>query len=211
MIAQAIEDLGFQAIVFLIFILGFIFALLSFVLWMSWKREGRRGDVSPYTKSPMRLGGDVARSLAEQVNAFLEEQPQPGNPPIDFELCSYCPITGRCFPLTVSPPPFEQVSLSWDFIKRRSSGTFVSWGSLSEEERGVLKLLHDSVDEFQTENSSSHPRPEDVEEQYALLSPGPLYVDRQTKILLGWKRVPGTYFEVFVLQRPRYEHIDETL
>ena len=33
--------------------------------------------------------------------------------------------------------------------------------------------------------------------------PGPLYVDIETKVLLGWKVVPGTDLEVLIVQKPK--------
>lgn len=207
---NGVEELGIQTVFVLFFSFFAILFILFLLLRFSWKREIQRGDLCPYTKQPMRLGMDVARSLAAHVNAFLIEQPTEGdNRAIEFDRAAYCPETGRIFPdcVTVS----EQVVLSWDFIAKRSKGTFVSWGSLSEEERGVARLLHESLDGFQTEASSLRPRPQDVEEDFALLSPGPLYIDRQTRIVVGWKKVPGTYFEVLVVQRPRFQSMEETL
>ncbi len=186
-----------------------LFLFLIFIFWIVWKREGIRGDRCPYCKRPLRLGADVALSLAGIVNAFLQEEPQPENPPIDFLLASYCPQTGRIFPNTVTGK--EHVILSWDFLKRCWLGTFISWGVLSEEERGVLRLLHGSLDGFQTEHSSNHVVPESVEEEFSSLAPGPLYVDQKTKVVIGWKKVPGTYFEVLVVQQPKFQSLDETL
>lgn len=205
----SIESLGIQTII--VTVASFIITLSVLVsfAWVGWKKEGRRGDVCPYTKEKMCLGADVARSLMMYVNAFLQEQQVGDNPAIDFSRAAYCPKTGRIFTDCVGSN--EQISLSWDFLRRRCKGTFVSWGALSEEERGVLKLLHDSVEGFQTESSSKNLRPESVEEEFALLSPGPLYVDRTARVLMGWKKVPGTYFEVLVVQRPQFKSIEETL
>jgi len=183
--------------------------LLVCIFWITWKREGIRGDRCPYCKRSLRLGGDVAVSLAGIVNAFLQEESQEENPPIEFPLASYCPETGRIYPKSVSEK--ERIQLSWDFIKRRWPGTFISWGALSEEEKGVVRLLHGSLDGFQTEYSSTLPNPESVGGEFSSLSPGPLYIDRETKTLLGWKKVPGTYFEVLVVQQPQFQSLDETL
>ena len=204
-----VEQVGYGAVVvvFLSFLVSFV--ILIFFTWFGWKKEGRRGDTCPYTHEPMRLGVDIATSLTGYVNAFIKEQEQPDNPDIDFAKAAYCPKTGRIFPECVQPG--EQVSLSWDFIKRRYKGTFVPWGALSEEERGVIKLLHDSLEGFQTEKNSLMLRPEDIEEDLATVTPGPLYVDRSAKILMGWKKVPGTYFEVLVVQKPKFQSLEETL
>ena len=204
-----IEETGFRAIFILVTTLAGVIFILFSLLWIGWKEESIRGDRSPYSKSPMLLGMDIARTMANMVNAFLAEHPAEDNPKINFELASYCSETGRIFPNCVTSS--ERIHLSWDFLSARASGTFVSWGSLSEEERGVIKLLHDSLEGFQTEKSSKKLRPQDVEEEYVKLSPGPLYIDRRTRVLMGWKRVPGTRFEVLIVQRPKFQSLEDTL
>jgi hypothetical protein len=204
-----IEETGFRVIFILVATLvGVIFVLFS-LLWVGWKEESIRGDRCPYTNAPMLLGIDIAKTIAKMVNVFLAEHPSEDNPPINFEMAAYCSETGRIFPNCVTSS--EKIRLSWDFISARASGTFVSWGSISEEERGVVRLLHDSLEGFQTEKSSMRLKPQDVEEEYARLSPGPLYIDRRTRILMGWKRVPGTRFEVLIVQRPKFQSLEETL
>lgn len=186
-----------------------IFAVLLLLLWLTWSKEGKRGSVSPYTGSKMRFGVDIAKSIQMYVQAFLQDEQQPENPPIDFTTAAVCSDTGRIFPNCVTPG--EHVVLDWEFIKKRVDGVFISWGALSEHEQAVIKLLHGTVEGFQTEQSSQQIRPEKVEREYARLAPGPLYVDRKTKILVGWKKVPGTTFEVLVVQKPMYESIEQTL
>jgi hypothetical protein len=206
---ESIETLGVQTIIVVVASFVITLSILVSFAWFGWKKEIRRGDTCPYTKEPMRLGMDIANSLTVYVNAFLQEQQKMDNPPIDFSKAAYCPKTGRIFTDCVSGG--DQIYLGWDFLHKRCKGTFVSWGSLSEEEQGVLKLLHESVDEFQTEKSSKRLRLEEVEEEFAELAPGPLYVDRRERTLMGWKKVPGTYFEVLVVQRPKFQSVEETL
>lgn len=209
MIPQPIERAHIQLFFMIVGFLILFFGLLIFFLFFVRKREGKRGDTCPYHNETMRFGMDVARSLAGVVNAFLVDQPQPENPPIDFFKASYCPVSGRIFPNTVLEG--ERVRLGWEFLRKRWPGTYISWGSLSEDEQGVIRLLHDSLEGFQMECSSTKIRPEDVEQDFLELAPGPLYIDRQTKVLIGWKKVPGTYFEVLVVQQPKFQTIDETL
>ena len=209
MLSGPIENIGLQTIVLVCASLLGVLTILFFLLWVGWKKEGVRGNTCPYCKRPMRLGIDVAKSITGMVNAFLEEQPQPENPKIDFARAAFCPVSGRIFPECVSNT--EQITLSWSFLKKRCEGAFVSWGSLSEEEKGILKLLHGSLEGFQIEQSSSRLRPEEVEEDLLALSPGPLYIDRKAKVVMGWKKVPGTYFEVLVVQQPHFQSLEETL
>jgi hypothetical protein len=207
--ATPIEQQGIRTIILIIASLGAILGLLSFLLWFGWKKEKIRGSTCPYCKEPMRLGIDVARSITNMVDAFMQEQTQPENPKIDFVTAAFCPTSGRIFPNCVGVN--EQITLSWNFLNNRYKGTYVSWGSLSAEEQGILKLLHGSLEGYQTEQSSKRLRPEDVEEEFYSLAPGPLYVDRRERVVIGWKKVPGTYFEVLVVQRPRFQSLEETL
>ncbi|HEV8052714.1 MAG TPA: hypothetical protein VGP47_09475, partial [Parachlamydiaceae bacterium] len=81
---------------------------------------------------------------------------------------------------------------------------YVSWGSLTAEQQGIIRNGHDSLEGFQTDFSSPNPLPRAVEAKYALSKPGPLYVDINTKVLLGWKCVPDTDLEVLIVQKPKY-------
>ncbi len=191
------------------FFLISIFLILALMLWLGWVTEERRGDVSPYAKVKMRLGIDVARSIQEYINGFLADELKPDNPAIDFTQAAICNETGRIFTNCVNNKGY--ITLDWSFIQKRLPGTYVSWGALSENEKAIVKLLHGSLDGFQTEQSCPKIRPQDIDREYALLSPGPLYIDRRTKILIGWKKIPGTYFEALIVQRPIYQSIDDTL
>ncbi len=157
----------------------------------------------------MRLGIDIAQSIQDYVNQFLIEESSPDNPLIDFTTAAICSETGRIFTNCVTNR--GQILISWDFLQKRLPGTYVSWGILSEHEKAVIRLLHAAVDGFQVDHSSKKIYPSSVEPEFALLSPGPLYIDRRTKILIGWKKVHGTHFEVLFVQRPLYQSIDDTL
>ncbi len=196
------------AYIVLLFLFSILFSL-GLMTWLGWKKEGIRGSLCPYTQSRLRLGTDIARSIQVLVNSFIEDLDPKDNPPIDFSKAAISEMTGRIYPDCVGAN--ERISLDWSFLQKRFPGTFISWGSLPENEKAVFKLLHGNLDGFQTEVSSPRIRPEDVEREYALQTPGPLYVDRVNRILLGWKKVPGTYFEVLIVQRPIYRNIDETL
>lgn len=155
------------------------------------------------------LGVDFPKSLTRQVEEFLKGLPQPENGPFDINYAAICRDTKRIFPNAVTRG--EVIRLNWDFLDKRYRGNWVSWGSLSEMQQGMIKLHHRSVEGFQLEKSCPNRKPEDIESWYAILRPGPLYVDVATKILLGWQRVPGTDFEVLVVKKPDYDSIDEVL
>lgn len=201
----------FETQAFLVFglIVGGLLAILLLFLFLGWKREVLHGTRCPYTNAVMQFGIDIAKSLQVHINAFVHEFSEEDNPEIDFSKAALSPLTGRIFSDCVAHG--NKIELDWSFLQKRFPGSFLSWGALSEEEKGIFRLLHPSLEGFQTEQSSSMPKPERVEREYALLSPGPLYVDRATKIVVGWKRVPGTSFEVLIVQRPVFQSIEETL
>ncbi len=206
---QDIEMLGQSAIFLLFFSFFLMLGVFSFLLWIGWWVSTRKGSPCPYTKKPLALGVDIAQSMTKQVEAFMLSHSQPENKPFDFAKAAISEDTGRIFPDCVNRG--EIIRLKWDFIQKRHPGNFVSWGSLGEVERATIKMCHESMVGFQLERSSESPMPEAVDVYYAEAKPGPLYVDRQTKILLGWKEVLGTTFEVLIVQKPIYQSIDETL
>ena len=69
--AAPIEDVGFQTILLVFASLLAVLVILFLLLWVGWKKEGVRGNKCPYCRRPMRLGIDVATSIAEMVNALL--------------------------------------------------------------------------------------------------------------------------------------------
>lgn len=198
------------------FIIGlFVAALVLIVVMMvglmlfSRRMSMRRGAVSPYSHMPMMLGVDLSFSMAHYVEEFLKGQPQPENPPFDMKKAAICQETGRIFPDVVNRG--EVIALDWSFLKRRYPGNWVSWGSLPEVPRAMIKMCHRSVERFQMNESCPELRPEAIDRYHAFLKPGPLYVDVATKTLMGWQNVPGTPFEVLVVKKPDYESIDEMI
>ncbi len=204
-----IELLGREAIFLLFFSIGFIFLVFFSLLWFGWWSSHIGGSLSPYTKKPMSLGVDVAASLQAFVDEFMLAHSQPENSPFDFKKAAICPVTGRIFPDSVMRN--EIIKLDWAFLEKRYPGNYVSWGSLLPQHQAIIRLCHESLTGFQLDDSCPKPMPKDVDVFHANLKPGPLYVDLGTKVLLGWKEVPGTYYEVLIVQKPIYESIDETI
>ena len=173
-----------------------------------WWLSRRKGSLCPYTGLPLRHARTVSFFAKEKTARFLADLHQYDNQVFLFKRASFCRDTGRIFPDCVKR---ELVRLDWSFLRKRYPGNFVSWGSLNEIEQSTIKLCHETMAGFQTERSCPNPMPEAIDTYHALLKPGPLYVDRQTKILMGWKEVGGTEFEVLIVQKPIYQSVDETL
>lgn len=186
----------------------FILCLMLFMLWFGWWASQKRGSRSPYSGCPMMFGVDLPISVGKRINDFLGSFDPTDNPQIDLPFAAICRETKRVFPKCVIK---GFVSLSWRFLKDRCAGTWISWGSLTETQKAYFKLHHISLEGFQTGDSSQNRLPEHVGSYHALLKPGPLYVDLQTKKAMGWRMVPDTEFEVLIVKRPDYESIDETL
>lgn len=161
----------------------------------------RPPSVSPYTKMPLRRASDLSYDTKERVLRYLFDLHQYDNPMFDFEKASLCRETGRLFPNTVTW--YGTIVVDWTFINKRYPGNYVSWGSLSDYQKEIVNAAHYSLDGFQTQYSSTHSAPSQIEPFYATSVPGPLYVDLDTKVLLGWKSVPMTDLEVLIVQKPK--------
>lgn len=189
----------------LFFILGMLFCALGIVcfFFIGWWLTNRPGSVSPYSKMKMALGEDLSFEAVREIYIFLESFSQKeGNDLFDVKKASVCRETGRVFPATVGI--FNVIKIPSDFLSKRYSGKYVSWGSLSSSQKDEVLLEHEEIGAYQLESSSLEPLPKNVEKKYALMKPGPLYVDLETKTLLGWQCIPNTDLEVLVVQRSKY-------
>ncbi len=190
-------------------ILG-VFFLLFAAFWFAWRFSHRSPCLSPYSGIPLRKCSDLSYYNAERVLRYIYDLQDYENRLFVLRTSSFCRETGRIFQKSVTW--FDTISVDWDFIQKRYPGHFVSWGSLSEEQQIAIRDMHESMEGFQTERSSKEPSPRAVEPQYALMKPGPLYVDIDSHVLVGWKCVPNTSLEVLIVKRPRpkaeYRHLD---
>lgn len=187
-------------IVFFSAALFFVLAGLVAYFFYTFIAMNRRPDVSPYSGMPLRYAKELTFSNRDKVNRFLKSLHDFDNRPIDFHDAAFCRETGRIFPHSVTWS--GAIKMDWGFIKRRFPGNFVSWGSLSPEKKKEIEMAHGPLFEYQREISSKNPSPRLVEEWEALSKPGPLYVDPDTKILMGWRMVPETDLEVLIIQKP---------
>ncbi|CUI17000.1 conserved putative membrane protein [Candidatus Protochlamydia naegleriophila] len=175
-------------------------AFLIFAFWFGWWMSGRAMGVSPYTGVPLRRATDLSYYAAEQALLFLYNFQQYDNRIFKLSRAAYCRETGRIFTECVTW--MDTVKVDWTFLQKRYPGIWVSWGSLNSDQQRAISDAHESLEGFQTEVSSPSPAPRAIEPEYAYTKPGPLYVDIQTKVLLGWKVVPGTELEVLIVQKP---------
>lgn len=176
------------------------FAFLTLLFWIGWRISQRTQAVSPYTGVPLRRITEVSYYSAERILRYLYEMHQYDNRIFKLRKAAFCRETGRIFQDCITI--FDTIKIDWSFLQKRFRGNWVSWGSLHEDQKKAIQDVHASLDKFQTFESSPTPSPRGIEPEYAYTKPGPLYVDPETKILLGWQIVPGTEFEVLVVQKP---------
>lgn len=119
----------------------------------------------------------------------------------DIDKSSFCRDTGRIFPKSVTW--YGVIKVDWSFLEKRFPGHWVSWGSLTDLQQKAILDAHHRVEGYQMEFSSSAPNPRGITPEFAFSKPGPLYVDLDSKVLLGWKMVPESNFEVMIIQKPR--------
>jgi hypothetical protein len=184
-----------------IFILVVILILFGFCIYGIWLSR-RPSSLSLYSHLPMRRGSDLSYYASEKTLRFLYNTHQYDNRIFSLKRAAVCRETGRIFSNAVTW--YDRIELDWTFLQKRYPGSYVSWGSLTAEQQGLIRNAHDSLEGFQTDFSSPNPLPKAVEAKYAFAKPGPLYVDMNTKVLLGWKSVPATDLEVLIVQKPKY-------
>lgn len=180
------------------------FLVMALFLWVGWlSLEKRITRHSPYSEMPLRSSSELSYSAIGKIFLYLTRQRQYDNRMFDIHRALVCRETRRVFPNAMDW--FGRVKLDWTFLQKRYPGNWVSWGSLTARQQQAIRQMHGTLDGFQTEFSSPDPSPRATERQYALSVPGPLYVDLNTLILLGWKTVPGTDLEVLIVQKPKYK------
>jgi len=189
------REIGLFGIFLLIVILGLI-AIFAFNLWLTRLSP----SLSPYSKLPLQRGSELSYDTSIKVLRFLYDMHQYDNRIFNLRQAAVCRETGRIFPDAVTW--YDRIKVDWSFLQKRYPGKYVSWGSLIPEQQELLRAMHESLEDFQTEFSSPNPQPRAIEAKYAFAKPGPLYVDIETNVLLGWKIVPDTDFEVLVVQKP---------
>lgn len=188
------ETMYFAALLLLVFL-----ALVASSFFGWWVSKGRASPC-PYSGVPLRSGEELPYESKIKVLRYLYEHQDFENQMFELRKAAVSRTTGRIFPNALTW--YGTIHADWSFLKKRYPGHYVSWGSLTEEQKIRLIDKHGSVTEFQTDFSSATPSPRKVEPEFALRKPGPLYVDTNTGILLGWKIVPDTELEVLVVQKP---------
>jgi hypothetical protein len=188
-------------VIYLMFaiLLALFVAVASYIL--SYKFLNKPPSPSPYTKMPLRYASDIFFESKEHVLRFLFVRHEYHNQMFDLNKAAFCRETGRIFPDAVTW--YKAINVDWTFLNKRYPGHYVSWGSLSDYQKEIIRSAHHSLEGFQTEVSSPEPAPSKIEPFYADTIPGPLYVDLDTKILLGWQCVPDTDLEVLIVQKPK--------
>jgi len=182
-----------------IFILVVFLALFG-IFWFNVWLNRLPASKSPYSRLPLRRASELSYDSKEKILRFLYKMFQYDNRIFEFKKAAFCRETGRIFPDSITW--YDKIKVDWSFLQKRFPGRYVSWGSLTEEQQEIIRQAHDSLVGFQTDFSSPHSKPSALEAKYAFAKPGPLYVEIETGVLLGWKIVPGTELEVLVVQKP---------
>lgn len=193
------DDTGTWVILFALAVVG-TFILLGILFWFSWRTSLRVQGVSPYTGIPLRRASELPYYAQERVLKYLHSYHQYDNRIFDLSKAAFCRETGRIFPDAVTW--YDIIKINWNFLRRRYPGYYVSWGSLTNEQQQIIREAHETFDGYQTESSCPNPLPKQITPEYIYTKPGPLYVDFENKILLGWKLIPGSELEVLIVQKP---------
>jgi hypothetical protein len=193
---EHLEELQRQGLVWLFFGIFTLVLIMGFVVWI-----GRKNN-SPYTGTPLRHGDNLSYSAVGAHYRFMKRMAHPDNPPVEMRRAAVCMKTGRVFPNALDY--FGSLRVNWDFLVKRHPGNWVSWGSLTAEQKTAVERVHISLEGFQTERSSTKAKPEEIEPEFSHLKPGPLYVDLKTFKVMGWKQVPKSELEALIVQNPSF-------
>ena len=189
-----------SVIFFGMFILGALLVLFALYLTGMWLQRYYTGN-SPYTGTPLRRASELPFESKKKILRFLYDRQEYDNRIITLSRAVVCRDTGRVFQDTVTW--LDTVELDWSFISKRYPGHYVSWGSLNDLQQIIIQDAHFTLKDFQTDMSCPKPAPKSITPEYVNLKPGPLYVDIQTKVLVGWQCVPDSDFEVLIVQHPQ--------
>lgn len=194
------QDLKYFGLLLFLVFLGLLASFL-YTLWL----DRNPSCPCPYTGHPLRKGTDIHWLTVEKVLRYLFDMHDYYNRLFDLSRAAYSRTTGRIFPDSVTW--YGNIKVDWGFLQKRFPGKFVSWGSLTDEQKIAIMDRHKSLEGFQTKLSSPKPSPRDIEPIYAQAKPGPLYVDVETGVLVGWKCVPDTELEVLIVQKPEEKYL----
>lgn len=180
-------------------LLSLIILIVSF--WAGNKLLNQPPSPSPYSGKPLRRAADLSYYEKERILRFLFTRREYHNRIFDIDKAAFCRETGRIFQGALTW--YNAVRVDWSFLEKRYPGHWVSWGSLTDLQQKAIQEAHHKIEGFQMEASCPDPNPRNITPEYVYLAPGPLYVDLETKTLMGWKIVPDSEFELLVVQKPK--------
>lgn len=189
-----------EVIIFSVAILGaLVFTMAAF--WIGHWILNQPPSNSPYSDTPLRRCADISYFAKVQLLRYLFFLRQYDNRVFDINKAAFCRETGRIFQDCISW--YDVVKVDWSFLEKRYPGHWVSWGSLTDTQQRVILEAHHKLEGYQMEKSCPEPAPYKITPEFAYTRPGPLYVDLETKVLMGWKEIPETDFEVLIVTKPR--------
>lgn len=179
------------------------FGLMGVVLLLGYLGVNQRikYPLSPYTGLPVRRLLDASFYSLVRVYDYTHQLKGYDNQPFNFRRSLFCRETGRIFPNSIDW--LGRASLDWDFLQKKRAGSWVSWGALPPDTQRKIRDKHESLELFETEFSCPKTLPKEITPEYVYHEKGPLYVDLDTHVLMGWQKVPYTEFEVLVVQHPK--------
>ena len=168
-----------------------IFLSRSFCLialfWFGWRMTQRSHSVSPYTGIPLRRTTEISYYSAERILKYLYDLHQYDNRIFKSNRLLFAGKRGGFFKIA-SPGMMSSASIG--ISCRNGIPATMSPGEAYQETQDAIREAHASIwMDFRQRNPppllSAHDRT-----GICLYKTGPLYVDPETKVLLGWKKSP---------------------
>ncbi len=159
-------------------------ALLISTLYYLYWRTHLKGRKSPFSGQNLARGKGILYPSAEKIHLFSSQLSVPENEEIDLSKAAFCRQTNRIFPNAITV--FDEINVRRDYLSKYYSSKLTPWFLLSDAFRKEIENAHSSLDGFQIGKS---------------LKPGPLFVDKKNRTLVGWKQIPETEMEILVIQK----------
>lgn len=181
-------------------LLGVIGFMALFVLFAYFKEDKEKPTLCLYALTPLRKVNTLHYQTLYKLDQFMEAIKNYDNRPFKLRKAAFNRELGRIYPDCINWR--GKIVLDWSFLNKKMPGIWVSWGSLPPDRQREIREKHTTLEAYQTEHSSPMTRPQDVEREFALMKPGPLYVNLENNAVLGWIEVPETELEILYLKRP---------
>lgn len=177
-------------------------ALLLFSFWyVGWRLlwQGRKTK-SPFSHYEYLMPAEQLHFTAMQyVHQFLQNHPY-SQMKVDLTSTLVCRKTGRIF--SCDTKCRRTMKSAECYLMQHYSGVLVPWSTLNQEQKQNFVARHSCLKHFQLHPSGANTAFSYSDWTSADMKPGPLFVDLEAGVAVGWQCIPHTNLEIIIVQPP---------